>query len=49
MLPYYKLSGELNLTVMRVVVKSDLSQNFIKKLTSDLVWAYKYLDNENNF
>ncbi len=48
MLPYYQLSGKLNLIVMRVVVKSDMSQNFIQSLTSDLVWAYKYLDKKKN-
>ena len=44
MLPYYQLSGNSNLTVMRIVVRSDMTKSFIKKLTTDLVWAYKFLN-----
>ena len=44
MLPYYQLSGKSNLTVMRIVVRSDMTKSFIKKMITDLVWAYESLN-----
>ena len=45
MLPYYQLSGKLETTVMRVVVRDDMTEVLIKLLVNDLMDCYNELDN----
>ncbi len=46
MLPNYQLSGNLTDTVMRVVVRDDMSESTIKLLINDLIDCYVTLDNK---
>ena len=43
MLPYYKLSGEIDITVMRIVVRNDIKEPFLVQLVDDLVHSYRTL------
>lgn len=45
MLPYYKLSGKLKTTVMRVVIRNDMTYATIKQLVETFVECYKIIDN----
>ncbi len=48
MLPQYQLSGELKeITVMRVVVRQDMSLTQITQLINDIVECYKILKDDN--
>ncbi|MFC5045266.1 glutamate decarboxylase [Aquimarina hainanensis] len=46
MLPYYKLSGELEDTVMRIVIRKDMTLEMIFRLVEDLEECYKIVKNE---
>ncbi len=43
MLPYYKLSGQMDITVMRIVVRHDMKPPFLIQLVNDLFECYEAL------
>ncbi|MDO5970503.1 glutamate decarboxylase [Flavivirga aquimarina] len=43
MLPYYKLSGKMDITVMRIVVRNDMKEFFLVQLVNDLFECYATL------
>jgi len=47
MLPYYKLSGKIDMTVMRIVIRHDMTNLLLQQLIFDLLDCYHHLLNKS--